>query len=212
MNVCPYRVRVVHGLKPVDASQRIQFCGWMLKILHNGLVDPQLLFITDEAYFHISSYINSQDTSVWSNGNSLGAPDSVTWHKIGILCVVNAVWIVGPVFYHKALNSWLMMKDSMATFNKTALLCILHEIQWVYYKRCLMTESIVQDCGLQDCWILVIVTSVYGELKRKSVQKHTSHCWSSPDRDCDCFSFGWWTSVCFAGISLKMWSMFKCYW
>jgi hypothetical protein len=45
----PYRVRVLHELKTVDAPQRIRFCNWMLKNMHDGLVDPQLLFITDEA-------------------------------------------------------------------------------------------------------------------------------------------------------------------
>lgn len=113
----------------------------MVKIVHNGLVDPQLLFITDEAYFHISSYISSQDTWIWSNGYSLSAPDFVTWHKIGVWCVVNAMWIIGPVFHQKPwtwtsklgiywkyfLNSWLMM-GSLATFNKTVILCILHKI------------------------------------------------------------------------------------
>jgi hypothetical protein len=34
-------------------------CG---KKLHDGLADPQLLFVTDKAYFHFSCYINSQNT------------------------------------------------------------------------------------------------------------------------------------------------------
>jgi hypothetical protein len=65
----PYRVRVVHELKPVDAPQSIRFCKWMLKNVHDGLVDPQLLFITDEAYFHLSGYVNSQSTRIWSDEN-----------------------------------------------------------------------------------------------------------------------------------------------
>jgi hypothetical protein len=65
----PYTVRVVYELKPVDAPQRIRFCNWMLKNVHDGLVDPQLLFIADEAYFHLSGYVNSQNTRIWSGEN-----------------------------------------------------------------------------------------------------------------------------------------------
>jgi hypothetical protein len=36
------------------------------------------------------------------------------------------------------------------------------QIQWLHYKRCLMTESLVQDCGLQDHQVFVFVTSVCG--------------------------------------------------
>jgi hypothetical protein len=39
-----YRVRVMYKLKPTDAPQRVQFYNWMLKNMHSGLVDPQLLF------------------------------------------------------------------------------------------------------------------------------------------------------------------------
>jgi hypothetical protein len=57
---CLYRMRVMHGLKLIDAPQRINFCNWMLKNVHNGLVDPKLMFISDEVYFCLRTYINSQ--------------------------------------------------------------------------------------------------------------------------------------------------------
>jgi hypothetical protein len=48
----PYGVGVVHEFEPIDASQRSRFCNWMMKNMYDGLVDPNLLFINDEAYFH----------------------------------------------------------------------------------------------------------------------------------------------------------------
>jgi hypothetical protein len=54
----------VNELKPADAPQRIQFCNWMMENVHDGLVDPQLLFITDEVNFHLSGYVNSQNTQI----------------------------------------------------------------------------------------------------------------------------------------------------
>jgi hypothetical protein len=44
----------------------------MLKNVHKGLVDPQLPFITGEAYYHLSDHVNSQIT--WSCGDKKMTP------------------------------------------------------------------------------------------------------------------------------------------
>jgi hypothetical protein len=90
---------VVHELKPVDAPQRIRFCNWTLKNVHDGLVDPQLLFITDEASFHLSGYVNSQNTRIWS-GQNTHAVHQTPLHdiKIGVWCALSARGIIGPAF------------------------------------------------------------------------------------------------------------------
>jgi hypothetical protein len=44
-----------------------------------GLAHPQLLFITDEAHFHLSGYVNAQNTRIWSEQKSpRSSPDSAT--------------------------------------------------------------------------------------------------------------------------------------
>jgi hypothetical protein len=102
----PYKVRFVHELKPVDAPQRIRFCNWMLKNMHDGLVDPQLLFITDEAYFHLSGYVNSQNTRIRSVENPYTVHQTPLHDiKIGVWCAVSARRIIGPLFYHETVNS-----------------------------------------------------------------------------------------------------------
>jgi inhibitor of nuclear factor kappa-B kinase subunit alpha len=78
----------------------------MLKNVHDGLVDPQLLFITDEAYFHLSGYVNSQNTRIWSDENPRSV-HQIPLHdiKIGVWCAVSARRIIGPIFYHETVNS-----------------------------------------------------------------------------------------------------------
>jgi hypothetical protein len=65
----PHRLRVVYELKPIDVPQRMGFCNRKPKTVHDGFLDPQLLFITDEAYFHLSCYVSSQNTRIWSEEN-----------------------------------------------------------------------------------------------------------------------------------------------
>jgi hypothetical protein len=37
--------------------------------VHDGIVDPQLLFMTDEAWFHVSGRVNAQNARMWSDDN-----------------------------------------------------------------------------------------------------------------------------------------------
>ncbi|PNF37420.1 hypothetical protein B7P43_G16027 [Cryptotermes secundus] len=65
----PYKVTVVHELKEPDHAARIRFCNWLLQNVHDGIVDPQLLFMTDEAWFHVGGHVNAQNVRIWSNEN-----------------------------------------------------------------------------------------------------------------------------------------------
>jgi hypothetical protein len=89
INFRPHRVRFLNALKPTDAQQRILVCNRILKNMHDGIVDPQLLFITDETYFHICGCVNSHNTRIWSDEN-LHAVHQISLHdiKIGVWCAV----------------------------------------------------------------------------------------------------------------------------
>lgn len=96
----------MHELKPVSALQGVQFCTWMLKNVHSGLVDHQLLFVTDKAYFHFKGYVNCQNTWIWSDENPWTVHQIPLYDmKIGAWCAINARWIIGPVLYHETVNS-----------------------------------------------------------------------------------------------------------
>jgi hypothetical protein len=113
----PYTVKVVHVFKPVDAPQNILFCNWMLKNVHDGPVYPKLLFLTYEAYFHISGYVNSQYTRIWSDENPHAVHQTPLRDiKIGVRCAVSVKRIIGPIFYHKTVNSDRYVRNTLKPF------------------------------------------------------------------------------------------------
>lgn len=59
-------------------------------------------------------------------------------------------------------NSWLM-KVRMVMSNKMAQQHILQTSEWDSYRRCLMTDPSLQNCGLQDDLILVYVIFILGQ-------------------------------------------------
>jgi hypothetical protein len=48
----------VHELKQKDYAARIRFCNWLLQNVHDGIVEPELLFMTDEVWVHVRGHVS----------------------------------------------------------------------------------------------------------------------------------------------------------
>jgi hypothetical protein len=64
-----YRVSCVQELRPADKEKRVKYYEWFLKKIVDGELDPTLYFMSDEAWFHLSWHVNSQNTRYWSAEN-----------------------------------------------------------------------------------------------------------------------------------------------
>jgi hypothetical protein len=63
LHLFAYRLTSVQELHPADLPQRLEYYQWFLNTLD---VHLDRTFYTDEAYFHLSGYVNSQNTRMWS--------------------------------------------------------------------------------------------------------------------------------------------------
>jgi hypothetical protein len=92
-------------LRPRDPPSRVYFCSWLLQSVFEGEIDPQLTFYSDEAWFHLQRYINTQNNRYWSSQNPYLThevpPHSV---KVGVWCVIIARRIVVPVIFSEIIN------------------------------------------------------------------------------------------------------------
>ena len=60
----------VHELKPFDFEKRLHFCTWFHSFLHtHGICELDNIFFTDEAWFHLLEYMNSQNSWHWFTTN-----------------------------------------------------------------------------------------------------------------------------------------------
>jgi hypothetical protein len=103
-----------------------------------------VLFVTDEAYFHVTGYVDSQNRRIWSDENP-HTVHQIPLHdrKFAVWCALSARRVICTIFYHETVNSGRCVRDilepffeqlthnerlvSMATFSKTALLRLLRE-------------------------------------------------------------------------------------
>ncbi|CAH1365997.1 unnamed protein product, partial [Tenebrio molitor] len=68
LNLYPYKITTLQELRPGDSERRLEYCNWFL----NNLNDDRLLdisFFSDEAWVHLSGYVNSQNYRIWSSEN-----------------------------------------------------------------------------------------------------------------------------------------------
>jgi hypothetical protein len=65
----PFHMSVVQELVPCDLKKCARYCLWFQRLVgeHPEILD--ITCFTDEALFHLSGYINSQNTRVWAEEN-----------------------------------------------------------------------------------------------------------------------------------------------
>jgi transposase len=63
LKLWPYKTTIIHALQPHDPASRVRFCNWFLQ----SVIDPQLTFFSDEAWFHLQGYINTQNNRYWNS-------------------------------------------------------------------------------------------------------------------------------------------------
>lgn len=104
IHMYPYRISVLHELIPTDHAKRIRYCQWFKANVDNNMLDT--MFFTDEAWLHLSGYINSQNFRIWSTENPHQYIESPLHPlKIGIWIAISRTRIIGPIFFHETIDS-----------------------------------------------------------------------------------------------------------
>jgi hypothetical protein len=98
----------VRELKPGDNAKRVAYCKWFfLDFLDRQREDIlDVTFFTDEAYFHLWGYINSQNSRVWCAQNPHAFHESPLHdEKFGVWVGMSRRSIDGPIFFSDTPNS-----------------------------------------------------------------------------------------------------------
>jgi hypothetical protein len=105
LHLFPYRLTSVQA----DLPQRLEYCQWFLNTLD---VHLDKTFYTDEAYFHLSGYVNSQNTRMWSSENPHFFIETPQYpQKVGVWAAISQRRIIGPIFFEgNNCNNVLIIK------------------------------------------------------------------------------------------------------
>ena len=90
---------------------------WLLNEIAGGKLSPKLYFISDEAWFHLSGHVNSQNTTYLFAEKPHNLHDKPLHdQKMGVWCAVSGNRIVGPIFFDTTVNRGV-------SWNFRAILC-----------------------------------------------------------------------------------------
>jgi hypothetical protein len=64
------------------------------------------MFFIDEAWFHLSGYVNSQNYQTWRTEYPHNYTETALHpQKIGVLCAISRRQIIGPLFFETSINA-----------------------------------------------------------------------------------------------------------
>jgi hypothetical protein len=104
LQLFPYKVTAVQEFKPADHKKRIRYCEWFTNFIQTKTVDIlDVTFFTDEAWFHLSCYVN---TRLWSSENPHAVRGKPLFdQKLGVWVAISRRRIVSPLFLEETVNS-----------------------------------------------------------------------------------------------------------
>ena len=112
----PYRISCQHELKDADHDRRLQYCFFFKENLNgNDVLDKT--FFSDEAWFHLSGYVSSQNSRIWSSENPHEFVEKPLHSlKVGVWCAMSRRRIVGPIFFTETVTAERYCNEIIASF------------------------------------------------------------------------------------------------
>lgn len=96
----PYKLQIVQELKPNDHVMRQQFCELMLQKLNEDEGFINKLWMSDEAHFHLSGFVNKQNFRYWAQENPTELHQRpLHSKKVTVWCAMSSHGIIGPYFF-----------------------------------------------------------------------------------------------------------------
>jgi hypothetical protein len=141
----PYKIQLIHQLRPQDLQKRLQFAQNMLALIEGDPYFINLLLFSDEAHFHVHGLVNKQDFRYWSQDNP-GWFQEQPLHsqRITVWAAIGRQGVVGPFFFEENVNG--------ANYLNLLQQCFIPVVQhWASFN-----QMIFQQDGAPPHWSLAV--------------------------------------------------------
>ncbi|XP_049956394.1 uncharacterized protein LOC126473412 [Schistocerca serialis cubense] len=92
----------MQALKPNDCNHCIHFCQVILDVIRRNGERVHNSWMSGEAHFHLSGYVNKQNFRYWYVNNPCGLHDKpLHSEKVTVWCAVSSHGIMGPYFFYE---------------------------------------------------------------------------------------------------------------
>lgn len=96
----PYKIQIVQELNEADFQKRLNFARELLNAIRNNEHFIHNLWMSDEAHFHLSGFVNKQNFRYWANENPRRLHQKPLHSaKVTVWCAISSYGIIGPYFF-----------------------------------------------------------------------------------------------------------------
>ena len=93
----PYKIQIVQALNTCDYGARVLFCQEMLDLIGEDEDLVNNIWVSVEAHFHVSGFVNKQNFRYWSQANPRELHEKPPHSpKVTVWCAMSASGIIGP--------------------------------------------------------------------------------------------------------------------
>ena len=159
----PYNIQIVQALNTSDYGARVPFCQEMQDLIGEDDDLVNNIWMSDEAHFHVSGFVNKQNFCYWSQANPWALHEKpLHSQKVTVWCTMSASGIIGPYFFEKEAgyavtvnadcyveickissphNSPVFPVNENTLFQHDGATSHSQECQWTQLMLCCRTES-----------------------------------------------------------------------
>ncbi len=90
----------------LDYDRHVTYCEWLMNFVQtrHGMLND--VFYSDEAWFQLSGYVNSQNNHLWSVTHPhVRLETPLHPEKIGVWCAISEAKVVRPYFFTQTITS-----------------------------------------------------------------------------------------------------------
>ena len=118
LKLFPYQIMAVQELKTTDHDKQLRYCRWFNQFIEENTADMlDVTFFTNEAWFHLSGHVNSQNSRLWSSDNPHSLHETPLHDKkVGVWFAISKRRIIGPIFFMNTINSKRYCLDILHAF------------------------------------------------------------------------------------------------
>ena len=114
----PYKIKLVHAMKPEDGPARVRFAGTMLENVAEDDSYLNNISFSDEATFHVSGIVNRHNVRIWGIENPRAYLEQErNSPKVNVWCALLHNRVIGPFFFTEQTvtqDSYLAMLEEYA--------------------------------------------------------------------------------------------------
>ena len=102
LHLFPYKIQTHQPLGEKSIERRFDFANLLIEMVEHNQLNPELIWFSDEAHFHLDGYVNKQNWRIWGTENPHFSVQKTLYpQRVTVWCAISKRGIVGTNIYQR---------------------------------------------------------------------------------------------------------------